>query len=91
MGRIFARISQPFDFPVLLNLPESRSLKGLIHRLSERGGRGMLIGAGLVYGFGVGRIIQHNDPYPMRSPIAVISSTRKSALPPSCSQSWIAV
>ena len=29
-GRIFARISQPFDFPVLLNLPESRSLKGLI-------------------------------------------------------------
>lgn len=29
-GRIFARISQPFDFPVLLNLPESRYLKGLI-------------------------------------------------------------
>lgn len=29
-GRIFARISQPFDFPVLLNLPESRRLKGLI-------------------------------------------------------------
>ena len=29
-GRIFARISQPFDFPVLLNLPESRLLQGLI-------------------------------------------------------------
>jgi len=29
-GRVFARISQPFDFPVLLNLPESRYLKGLI-------------------------------------------------------------
>ena len=29
-GRIFARISQPFDFPVLLNLPQSRSLMGLI-------------------------------------------------------------
>jgi len=29
-GRIFARIGQPFDFPVLLNLPESRYLKGLI-------------------------------------------------------------
>ena len=29
-GRVFARISQPFDFPVLLNFPESRYLKGLI-------------------------------------------------------------
>jgi len=29
-GRVFARISQPFDFPVLLNLPESAHLKGLI-------------------------------------------------------------
>ncbi len=29
-ARIFARTAQPFDFPVLLNLPESRYLKGLI-------------------------------------------------------------
>lgn len=29
-GRVFACISQPFDFPVLLNLPESARLKGLI-------------------------------------------------------------
>jgi 23S rRNA (cytosine1962-C5)-methyltransferase len=29
-GRIFARTSQPFDFPTLLNLPESSYLKGLI-------------------------------------------------------------
>lgn len=29
-ARIFARTSQPFDFPVLLNFPESRYLKGLI-------------------------------------------------------------
>ena len=29
-ARIFARTAQPFDFPVLLNFPESRTLKGLI-------------------------------------------------------------
>lgn len=29
-GRIFARTGQPFDFPTLLNLPESNTLKGLI-------------------------------------------------------------
>lgn len=29
-ARIFARTAQPFDFPVLLNFPESRYLKGLI-------------------------------------------------------------
>ncbi len=29
-GRIFARTGQPFDFPSLLNLPESSYLKGLI-------------------------------------------------------------
>ena len=29
-ARIFARTAQPFDFPVLLNFPESRHLKGLI-------------------------------------------------------------
>jgi 23S rRNA (cytosine1962-C5)-methyltransferase len=29
-GRIFARTGQPFDFPTLLNLPESHCLKGLI-------------------------------------------------------------
>ncbi len=29
-GRIFARIGQPFDFPTLLNFPESNCLKGLI-------------------------------------------------------------
>ena len=29
-GRIFARTGQPFDFPTLLNLPESHTLKGLI-------------------------------------------------------------
>lgn len=29
-GRIFARTGQPFDFPALLNLPESNYLKGLI-------------------------------------------------------------
>jgi 23S rRNA (cytosine1962-C5)-methyltransferase len=29
-ARIFARTAQPFDFPVLLNMPESRHLKGLI-------------------------------------------------------------
>jgi 23S rRNA (cytosine1962-C5)-methyltransferase len=29
-GRIFARTSQPFDFPTLLNFPESNCLKGLI-------------------------------------------------------------
>jgi 23S rRNA (cytosine1962-C5)-methyltransferase len=29
-ARIFARTAQPFDFPVLFNLPESRYLKGLI-------------------------------------------------------------
>ena len=29
-GRIFARTGQPFDFPTLLNLPESQALKGLI-------------------------------------------------------------
>lgn len=29
-GRIFARTGQPFDFPTLLNLPESHYLKGLI-------------------------------------------------------------
>ncbi|HAV12819.1 MAG TPA: hypothetical protein DCX06_04890 [Opitutae bacterium] len=29
-GRIFARTGQPFDFPTLLNLPESNYLKGLI-------------------------------------------------------------
>lgn len=29
-GRLFARISQPFDFPVLLNLPETAYLKGLV-------------------------------------------------------------
>jgi len=29
-GRIFARTGQPFDFPTLLNFPESNSLKGLI-------------------------------------------------------------
>jgi 23S rRNA (cytosine1962-C5)-methyltransferase len=29
-GRIFARTGQPFDFPTLLNLPESNALKGLI-------------------------------------------------------------
>ncbi|MGJ8653151.1 MAG: class I SAM-dependent rRNA methyltransferase [Opitutaceae bacterium] len=29
-GRIFARTGQPFDFPTLLNLPESSYLKGLI-------------------------------------------------------------
>jgi 23S rRNA (cytosine1962-C5)-methyltransferase len=29
-ARIFARTAQPFDFPVLLSLPESRYLKGLI-------------------------------------------------------------
>ena len=29
-GRIFARTSQPFDFPTLLNFPESHHLKGLI-------------------------------------------------------------
>jgi 23S rRNA (cytosine1962-C5)-methyltransferase len=29
-GRIFARTSQPFDFPTLLNFPESHALKGLI-------------------------------------------------------------
>jgi 23S rRNA (cytosine1962-C5)-methyltransferase len=29
-GRIFARTGQPFDFPTLLNFPESNYLKGLI-------------------------------------------------------------
>ncbi len=29
-GRIFARTGQPFDFPTLLNFPESNVLKGLI-------------------------------------------------------------
>lgn len=29
-GRIFARTGQPFDYPTLLNLPESNTLKGLI-------------------------------------------------------------
>jgi 23S rRNA (cytosine1962-C5)-methyltransferase len=29
-ARIFARTSQPFDFPMLLNFPESQTLKGLI-------------------------------------------------------------
>ena len=29
-GRIFARTGQPFDFPSLLNFPESHYLKGLI-------------------------------------------------------------
>ena len=29
-GRLFARTGQPFDFPTLLNLPESNYLKGLI-------------------------------------------------------------
>jgi 23S rRNA (cytosine1962-C5)-methyltransferase len=29
-GRIFARTGQPFDFPTLLNFPESHRLKGLI-------------------------------------------------------------
>ena len=29
-GRIFARTGQPFDFPTLLNFPESNRLKGLI-------------------------------------------------------------
>jgi 23S rRNA (cytosine1962-C5)-methyltransferase len=29
-GRIFARTSQPFDFPTLLSFPESHCLKGLI-------------------------------------------------------------
>jgi 23S rRNA (cytosine1962-C5)-methyltransferase len=29
-GRIFARTGQPFDFPTLLNFPESNALKGLI-------------------------------------------------------------
>jgi 23S rRNA (cytosine1962-C5)-methyltransferase len=29
-GRIFARTGQPFDFPTLLNFPESNFLKGLI-------------------------------------------------------------
>lgn len=29
-ARIFARTSQPFDFPMLLNFPESQILKGLI-------------------------------------------------------------
>jgi len=29
-ARVFARTSQPFDFPILLNFPESMRLKGLI-------------------------------------------------------------
>lgn len=29
-ARIFARTSQPFDFPILLNFPESQALRGLI-------------------------------------------------------------
>ena len=29
-GRIFARTGQPFEFPSLLNFPESHYLKGLI-------------------------------------------------------------
>lgn len=29
-GRLFARIGQPFDHPVLLNLPETAALKGVI-------------------------------------------------------------
>jgi len=33
-GRLFARVAQPFDFPVRLNFPESQALKGVILEIS---------------------------------------------------------